>query len=126
LLPSPFFNYTFRDFVPAASAGFFEDDSSLSSSVASSGLIGTATISKAGTGGTSTTAADFQPQLTSQTFTQSFSLVSINSDNLANIGGGWRALANPVPAVPGPLPLLGAATAFGLSRKLRSRIRSAA
>jgi hypothetical protein len=123
LLPSPLYNYTFQDITPGAQATFFEPGSTLSSSVASSGLIGTATLSKAGTGSTSTTPASFQPQLTSQIFTQSFNLVSVNSDNLASIGASWRARANPVP---GPLPLLGAATAFGLSRKLRSRIRSAA
>jgi len=123
LLPSTLFKYTFRDIVPQGGAAFFEDGSTLSSSVASSGLSGTATLSKTGTGSTSTTQASFQPQLTSQTFTQTFDLVSINNDRLASIGAQWRARANPVP---GPLSLLGAATAFGLSRKLRSRIRSAA
>ena len=123
LLPSSLFKYTFRDLTPQASAGFFDSNSTLTSSVASSGLIGTATLSKTGTGSTSTTPANFQPQLTSQTFTQTFNLVSVDNDNLASIGAQWRARANPVP---GPLPLLGAATAFGLSRKLRSRIRSAA
>jgi hypothetical protein len=123
LLPSPLFTYTFQDVTPGAQATFFEPGSTLSSSVASSGLIGTATLSKSGTGSTSTAPAVFQPQLTSQIFTQSFDLVSVNNDSLASIGATWRAKANPVP---GPLPLLGAATAIGLSRKLRSRIRSAA
>jgi hypothetical protein len=37
----------------------------------------------------------------------------------------FEAVADPTPAeVPGPLPLLGAAAAFGYSRKLRHRIQS--
>ena len=66
--------------------------------------------------------ADFQPNLTTQTFTQTFAFVSNDgSDQLRFVRGGWTTYQT----VPGPLPLLGAATAFGLSRKLRSRIRSA-
>jgi hypothetical protein len=32
----------------------------------------------------------------------------------------------PTPAVPGPLPIFGAAAAFGFSRKVRNRIKAAA
>jgi hypothetical protein len=35
-------------------------------------------------------------------------------------------LTNTFQAVPGPAPMLGAAAAFGFSRKLRQRIRAAA
>jgi hypothetical protein len=42
---------------------------------------------------------------------------------------GWIAVQyqyDVIPAVPGPLPLFGAAAAFGWSRRLKKRISSAA
>ncbi len=38
-------------------------------------------------------------------------------------GGGSGVICNGKP-VPGPLPILGAAAAFGYSRRLRSRVRA--
>jgi len=65
----------------------------------------------------------FQQNLTTQTFTQTFSFNQVAvSNRLRSVEGVWDTYE----PVPGPLPLLGAATAFGLSRKIRSRIRSAA
>lgn len=66
--------------------------------------------------------ATFNRTLTSQTFTQNFTFNPTSPDSLTRVRGTWSTFA----ATPGPLPLLGAATAFGLSRKIRSRIRSAA
>jgi hypothetical protein len=44
-----------------------------------------------------------------------------------NGGLSIAQLSDPTPsAVPGPLPLFGAASAFGFSRKLRRRLRAAA
>jgi hypothetical protein len=43
--------------------------------------------------------------------------------NLCLEGGGGGTVYV-CPKVPGPLPVLGAATAFGFSRKLRKRIKS--
>ena len=74
------------------------------------------------TGGTSV-GGTFQRNLTTQTFTQTFSFnPALAANRLREVEGSW----NTYEPVPGPLPLLGAATAFGLSRKLRRRIRSAA
>ncbi|MEB3335489.1 MAG: hypothetical protein VKP70_10955, partial [Cyanobacteriota bacterium] len=38
---------------------------------------------------------------------------------------GVNAITQTVSQVPGPLPILGAGAAFGFSRKLRARIKSA-
>ena len=46
-----------------------------------------------------------------------------NFGNLNNTNYTW-AQADLVPPVPGPLPLFGAAAAFGFSRKLRKRIKA--
>jgi len=68
----------------------------------------------------------FNPGLTSQTFTQTFNFsFAMAPDNLSAVGGSFNAIPASTP-VPGPLPLMGAAAAFGFSRKLRARIRSAA
>ncbi len=48
---------------------------------------------------------------------------SANFGNLNNTNFTW-AQADLVPPVPGPLPLFGAAAAFGFSRKLRQRIKA--
>jgi hypothetical protein len=50
---------------------------------------------------------------------------SVSSIYGATFGGGVSIAQLPQP-VPGPLPLLGAASAFGFSRKLRRRLRAAA
>jgi len=77
------------------------------------------------TSGSSSNVA-FNPGLTSQTFTQTFGFTfSMDPDNLSAVGGSFNATPATT-AVPGPLPLMGAAAAFGFSRKLRARIRSAA
>jgi hypothetical protein len=47
---------------------------------------------------------------------------AVNFGNLNNTNYTW-AQADLVPPVPGPLPLFGAAAAFGFSRKLRQRIK---
>jgi hypothetical protein len=44
--------------------------------------------------------------------------------NTANPGGLFRIQSLTVEEVPGPLPLLGAASAFAYSRKLRSKVKS--
>ncbi|MFM7640271.1 MAG: hypothetical protein ACKO45_01760 [Cyanobium sp.] len=76
-------------------------------------------ISATSTGGAGSF-QNFTPGLTSQTFTQVYSFDFVNDpDDLASVGGSFTA------EVPAPLPLFGAAAAFGFSRKLRSRIRSA-
>lgn len=51
----------------------------------------------------------------------SFSIGGPNGSPDASTPYPW-AVATPVPAVPGPIPLFGAAAAFGFSRKLRARI----
>jgi hypothetical protein len=62
---------------------------------------------------------------TSDTFTATL-------DNLSGLGietlqsSYVVADAPPTPAVPGPLPIFGAAAAFGFSRKVRNRIKAAA
>ena len=89
-----------------------------STSITSSGLPSPATANN-GSG----VAVVLTQGLTSQTFTQAFTFNPQNQlDELLEVRGRWTTYA----ATPGPLPLLGAATAFGLSRKIRSRIRSAA
>jgi hypothetical protein len=68
---------------------------------------------------------NYPVNLASDTFTATLSGIS---------GGGVQAIqsaygvvdAPPTPAVPGPLPIFGAAAAFGFSRKVRNRIKTAA
>lgn len=89
-----------------------------STSITSSGLPSPAT-SNNGSGA----AVALNRSLTAQTFTQTFTFDPPNeNDILLELRGRWTTIAS----TPGPLPLLGAATAFGLSRKIRSRIRFAA
>ena len=122
LLPTPLFYYTFNQASASANAPFLDSLSSVTTSLASSGLPVSATYTKTGETESSTRVA-FNPQLRSQIFTQSFNINPASApDRVTAVSGLWIAKANPVP---GPLPLLGAATAFGLSRKLRCRIRSA-
>jgi hypothetical protein len=67
----------------------------------------------------------FNPGLTTQTFTQTFEFnFNAAPDNLSAVGGSFNATQ--ASTVPGPVPFIGAAAAFGFSRKLRARIRSAA
>lgn len=60
----------------------------------------------------------FLPNVTSATFTQS--VVTTAPSTLSSLG--LQFIQQGGQQVPGPLPLLGAATAFAYSRKLRSRI----
>ena len=55
--------------------------------------------------------------------------VYADGGNIYAATGGGLSIAqqsDPPSAVPGPLPLFGAASAFGFSRKLRRRLRAAA
>lgn len=69
--------------------------------------------------------ASYSPaSLTSDTFTATL-------DNLSGLGietlqSSYVVADAPTPAVPGPLPIFGAAAAFGFSRKVRNRIKTAA
>lgn len=72
----------------------------------------------------STTIA-FLPNTTTASFSQAFSATSGATGNqalLTNFGLVVTQNKAFVPSVPGPLPILGAAAAFGFSRKLRRRI----
>lgn len=55
-------------------------------------------------------------------------LGATNTDTITDINNGFRLRTARAPgdSVPGPLPMAGAAVFFGLSRKLRARIRNAA
>jgi hypothetical protein len=129
LIPTPLFRYTFNTAAVSTDSQFIDPTpptpaSILTTSLASSGLPLAPTLTLTGTSSTTTNQnASFNPSLSTLTFTQNFSINALGADETFQITGTFRAKANPVP---GPLPLLGAATAFGLSRKLRSRIRSAA
>lgn len=63
------------------------------------------------------------PSLRSETFTASMS-VTAGQMNQFSTSTLWAPLL--ITPTPGPLPLLGAAAAFGFSRKLRSRIKLSA
>lgn len=71
---------------------------------------------------------NFNPGFATQQFTQGFGFnFSSAPDSLTSVGGSWTAVSSAsATGVPSPMPLLGAAAAFGFSRKLRSRIRLAA
>lgn len=91
---------------------------SITTSFSSSGLIAPATATFNGPN----VPGSFNQNLSTQTFTQAFTFNRVGSgDVFSQVGALWSTYQ----PVPGPLPLLGAATAFGLSRKIRSRIRSA-
>jgi hypothetical protein len=123
LVPTALFKYTFDEAFTQNSVNSFSGANATTATLSAPGLPSPATYTRTGSN-ISTASGQFQPQLTSRTFTQSFTFnPTTASASLAIVNGSWTAKANPVP---GPLPLLGAATAFGLSRKLRSRIRSAA
>jgi hypothetical protein len=71
--------------------------------------------------------AFFGPGVTTAIFTQSFNLAGSDPNvAIVNSLGVTLTQQRPTESVPGPLPILGAGAAFGLSRKLRSRVRQAA
>ena len=93
----------------------------VTTTLSSSGLSPAASYSQTGSAPATPMTGLFLEDLTSQTFKQTFNLDPALADEVYNVSHQWTARV----VVPGPLPLLGAATAFGLSRKLRRRIRSA-
>ncbi len=52
------------------------------------------------------------------------SYAGVEFDSVRRISAEFFAEAAPIPAAPGPLPILGVGTAFGFSRKLRKRIKA--
>jgi hypothetical protein len=122
LLPSPLFVHTFVDANVGAN-GDIASGVTIASNLSATGL-STTSFTKTGND-TTAVKGTFIPNLTARTFTQTFSIdpAGNNDARLFTVSNDWSTKSSPVP---GPLPLLGAATAFGLSRKLRSRIRSAA
>ena len=67
--------------------------------------------------------ADFDPNISSTTFTGT---LNISAGNISTVTSLVTAAAAPTPAVLSPLSTLGAAAAFGFSRKVRNRIKAAA
>jgi hypothetical protein len=111
---------------------FNQAQANLTGSTLGGGSMNT-TFSSAGlpTSATSTsgmgTTVGFNSGLTTQTFTQAFGFsFTAAPDNLTNVGATFTATTPSSTSVPGPVPFIGAVAAFGFSRKLRSRIRSAA
>ena len=125
LIPNSLFKYTFDDIGVNSDNGLGNSPlNTFNTSITSSGLASPATYSKSGSAQSTVVRRQFNPNLTSQTFTQSFTFTKgTGFPAIISVSNEWSTKSSPVP---GPLPLLGAATAFGLSRKLRSRIRSAA
>ncbi len=68
----------------------------------------------------------FGPGVTSALFTQSFTVAGGPNAALVNSLGVTLTQRRPSTEVPGPLPILGAGAAFGLSRKMRRRIKQVA
>lgn len=67
------------------------------------------------------------PLPTSETFTDT--LYDITGNGIQTVQASFGVVdapPAPTPAVPGPLPIFGAAAAFGFSRKVRNRIKAAA
>lgn len=63
--------------------------------------------------------------LASDTFIATLS--SVSGGGVETVQSSYGVVdAPPTPAVPGPLPIFGAAAAFGFSRKVRNRIKAAA
>jgi hypothetical protein len=121
LLPTPLFNYSFAAAQVDANATIV-GGGTVTTALTTTGLSPT-TYTRTGTT-TTAVSGTFAPNLTSRTFTQTFSINPSGNVNarLNTVSNDWTAKGSPVP---GPLPVLGAATAFSLSRKLRCRIRSA-
>ena len=67
--------------------------------------------------------ADFDPNISSTTFTGT---LNVSTGNISALTSLVTTAAAPTAAVPGPLPIFGAAAAFGFSRKVRNRIKAAA
>jgi len=66
----------------------------------------------------------YNPKITTDTFTTT---LNVTGGTISTVTG--VVASQPIPttsSVPGPLPLLGAAAAFGFSRKIRNRIKSVA
>lgn len=66
--------------------------------------------------------ADFIPNILSTTFTGT---LNVSAQNISSVTSLVTSDTLPVTTVPGPLPILGAAAAFGFSRKVRNRIKAA-
>jgi hypothetical protein len=64
------------------------------------------------------------PLPTSDTFTATLS--DITGSGIQTVQSTYEVINAPTPAVPGPLPIFGAAAAFGFSRKVRNRLKAAA
>ena len=105
----------------AVIASLLSPNRTVTTVLSSDGLSPAASYSQTGSAKATSVTGLFLQDLTSQTFTQTFDLNPALADEVYNVSHQWTARV----VVLGPLPLLGAATAFGLSRKLRSRIRSA-
>jgi len=74
------------------------------------------------TGGNGTLASsDLTPDLFSETF---IGTLNVTAGDVQSVN--FRVNTSNTPPVPGPLPVLGAAAAFGFSRKVRNRIKAAA
>lgn len=128
LLQGPQFTHTFDRVNVGADTENMVDVNNNAATVAAtlsttSGL-SQASYTKIGNNAATSFTGVFSPGITSRTFTQSFSIVPSGNVNarLVTVSNDWHTNSAPIP---GPLPLLGAVTAFGLSRKLRRRIRSA-
>jgi len=67
--------------------------------------------------------ADFDPNIFSTTFTGT---LNVSAGNISSLTSLVMTTPAPTPAVPGPLPIFGAAAAFGFSRKVRNRLKAAA
>ncbi len=61
---------------------------------------------------------------TSETFTDTLS--DVTGNGIQTVQASFGVVDAPTPPVPGPLPIFGAAAAFGFSRKVRNRIKAAA
>jgi len=83
--------------------------------VSSTALVSSATSRQSSTG----SVVSFNSGVNTATFTQSW---TVTSGSVSSLGFTLDQLS-PGESVPGPLPLLGAGTAFGFSRKLRKRIK---
>jgi len=66
--------------------------------------------------------ADFNPNILTTTFTGT---LNVSAGNISSVTSLVTSAA-PAAATPGPLPIFGAAAAFGFSRKVRNRIKAAA
>jgi len=62
------------------------------------------------------------PNLSTETF---IGTLNVTAGGVQNVNFRVNAVDSPTTAVPGPLPILGAAAAFGFSRKVRNRIKAA-